>query len=127
MAVECRHCGRSLARSRDGKVPMHDYPPPCRAVCPGSGHQPRRRGAALHKDDPSQEERDFVYEARVELKLYGFAYVKNVANMRHKLSGELSGEMPCPLCQQPLKYSISGINGHCMARCSTEDCVTAIE
>lgn len=121
--LECRHCGKSFEKSKGGKVPTHDYPPPCRSVCPGSGQDPRKRDAALYKDDPTQEERDFIADARQELKLYGFAIVKNVANMRNVLSGE----MPCPLCQKPLKYSVSCHNGHCMVRCPTEDCVSAME
>jgi len=40
---KCPHCGdRYNAQDlRDGKIPTHDYPRPCRSVCPGSGQPPR--------------------------------------------------------------------------------------
>ena len=43
----CPHCGK-LFHFRDcvyqdvrGLVPTHDFPVPCRAICPGSGQTPR--------------------------------------------------------------------------------------
>lgn len=50
MTFKCPHCGweydpqakKWSAQQRASElVPTHDYPPPCRAVCPGSG-QARR-------------------------------------------------------------------------------------
>lgn len=43
----CPHCGRSLELRGDGRVPTHDHPPPCRAVCPGSGQKPLPRPRPL--------------------------------------------------------------------------------
>ncbi len=123
MKAECPHCGEEFAKLNKGQIPTHDFPRPCRAVCPGSGQQPRRRDANLWKDDPGQQERDFIEEARLELLVYGFAVVKNVAVMR----GGMSGTMPCPLCQKTVRYSIAQSNGHCAAKCETEDCVSAME
>lgn len=37
--VMCPHCGKLFDWA--SKVPTHDYPPPCRSVCPGSGQLPR--------------------------------------------------------------------------------------
>ena len=58
--VKCPHCGELFGYSKTmtaeicGKIPTHDYPKPCRSVCPGSLQQPRsiedRR--PLWKDDP---------------------------------------------------------------------------
>jgi hypothetical protein len=36
----CPHCGE-LVECRNGLTPYHDYPKPCRAVCPGSEQNPR--------------------------------------------------------------------------------------
>lgn len=121
--AQCPNCGEEFAKLNKCQIPTHDYPRPCRSVCPGSGQHPRRRDANLWKDDPTQQERDFVAEARMELLIYGFAIVKNVAGMRT----EQAGTMPCPLCQKTLHYSVSPSNGHLHARCETEDCVTAME
>lgn len=120
---QCPNCGEDFGKLNQGKIPTHDYPRPCRAVCAGSGQRPRRRGRALWKDDPSQQERDFIEEARFELLLYGFAIVKSVADMRN----ERSGAMECPLCQKTVKYSIAPSNGHMRARCETENCISAME
>jgi predicted RNA-binding Zn-ribbon protein involved in translation (DUF1610 family) len=35
--------GFHLDELRDGDIPTHDFPPPCRAVCPGSGQPPAVR------------------------------------------------------------------------------------
>ena len=39
----CPHCGWKFpaSRAQGGLVPTHDYPPPCRSVCPGSKQAPR--------------------------------------------------------------------------------------
>lgn len=38
----CPHCGRLFTQLVKGRlIPTHDHPPPCRAVCPGSGQNPR--------------------------------------------------------------------------------------
>lgn len=121
---ECPHCGESFKALRDGKIPTHDFPKPCRSVCRGSGRSPRSADdAPLWKDDRQQEERDFVGEARMELLLYGFAVVKEVASLR----GESAGTMTCPLCQKALKFSVAKSNGHCHAHCSTNHCINAME
>lgn len=59
----------------------------------------------------------------MELRLYGFAVVKEIASYR----GGGAGTMPCPLCGQVVKYSIAPSNGHCAARCNREGCINAIE
>lgn len=33
--LKCPHCGK-LFEDQPGLVPTHDYPVPCRQVCPGS-------------------------------------------------------------------------------------------
>jgi hypothetical protein len=40
---KCPHCGKEFLGSftSGGLVPYHDFPVPCRAVCPGSGQHPR--------------------------------------------------------------------------------------
>lgn len=38
--IMCPHCGK-LFVGLPPQVPTHDYPPPCRSVCPGSGQVPR--------------------------------------------------------------------------------------
>jgi uncharacterized Zn-finger protein len=121
---ECPLCGERFEKLKDGKIPTHDFPKPCRAVCRGTGQQPKAHEATpLWKDDPQQEERDFVEAARLELKLYGFAVVKEVAGMRAKPTGE----MPCPLCGNVLRYRLAKSNGHCAARCKTNHCINAME
>ena len=39
----CPHCGwcYDADKSDDGLVPTHDFPKPCRSVCPGSKQTPR--------------------------------------------------------------------------------------
>jgi hypothetical protein len=39
----CPHCGELFYASelRDSLIPTHDFPQPCRAVCPGSKQTPR--------------------------------------------------------------------------------------
>lgn len=38
---KCPHCGELFARLGIGLIPTHDFPKPCRRVCPGSKHLPR--------------------------------------------------------------------------------------
>lgn len=121
--AECPHCGENFSALKNGKIPTHDFPKPCRQVCPGSGESPRKKKSALWKNDPEQRERDFVTQARLELTVYGFAVVKAVAEMR----GKPIGEMKCPLCQQTLRYSMASRNGHVSAKCSSPDCIKAME
>src|SRR6185437_257307 len=47
IAGVCPNCGETFAELKDGKIPTHDFPRPCRAVCRGSNQQPR------HPDDKS--------------------------------------------------------------------------
>ena len=108
---------------KDGNIPTHDYPRPCRSVCCGSGEPPRRRKSALWKDDALQRGRDFLDQARTELKVYGFAVVKQLAT----LNGLMGGTMECPLCQGQLRFSIAESNGHCAAKCEHADCINAME
>jgi len=38
----CPHCGELFAPEiMTGLIPTHDFPKPCRTVCPGSGQHPR--------------------------------------------------------------------------------------
>lgn len=123
MTTQCPNCGEEFTKLPGGKIPTHDFPRPCRRVCPGAGQSPRRQNAPLWKDDPAQQERDFVAAARFELLIYAFAIVKNVAGMRVGNSGTMS----CPLCQKTVRYSVSPTNGHCSAKCETADCLSAME
>lgn len=122
--AKCPHCGESFKALKDGKIPTHDFPKPCRQVCRGSGQYPKsREDTPLWKDDSDQEARDFLDGARQELLIYGFAVVKQMA----AYLGETSGTMECPLCQQDLKFSIAPTNQHCRAKCSTEKCINIVE
>ncbi len=123
--AKCPHCGELFGMLKGGMIPTHDFPRPCRAVCPGAGNYPRDPDdeRPLWKDSPAQHAKDFVDAARLELKIYGFAVVKEFAT----LSGEMSGTMACPLCQCPLRFSIAGSNGHCRAVCTSVDCIHAME
>ena len=38
---ECSHCGKRFSALRKGLIETHNYPKPCRAVCPGSGKEPK--------------------------------------------------------------------------------------
>jgi len=40
---KCPHCGQLFAHAemRETLIPTHDYPRPCRSVCPGSKQIPR--------------------------------------------------------------------------------------
>ena len=121
---QCPHCGETFCGLKDGRVQTHDFPRPCRSVCPGSRQHPKQHDdTPLWKDDPQQRQRDFIEQAGMELRLYGFAVVKEVASYR----GGGSGNMPCPLCGQNLKYSVAPSNGHCAARCTRELCINAME
>jgi endogenous inhibitor of DNA gyrase (YacG/DUF329 family) len=120
----CPHCGQAFTKLKDGKIPTHDYPKPCRVVCRGSGENPKsREDTPLWKDDPSQEGRDFFDAARTELQLYGFAVVKQMAGYM-RLN---AGITVCPLCLKQVKFTIAPSNGHCRARCETEGCINAVE
>lgn len=37
---KCQHCGEELVLRPEGTIPTHDFPKPCRSVCPGSGQLP---------------------------------------------------------------------------------------
>jgi endogenous inhibitor of DNA gyrase (YacG/DUF329 family) len=120
----CPHCGEKFTKLKDGVIPTHDFPRPCRQVCRGSGEQPKQHAdTPLWKDDPSQQGRDFFEQARTELLIYGFAVVKQMA----VLSGDASGLTTCPLCGKQVRFSIASCNGHCAARCETEKCIHARE
>lgn len=120
----CPNCGEQFTKLKDGAIPTHDFPKPCRAVCRGSGQQPKRRkDTPLWKDDSEQEVRDFRDDARFQLLVYGFAVVKQLAIY----SGELKGKTECPLCQKQVRWSIAESNGHCAAKCETEKCINAME
>lgn len=120
----CPHCGEQFTKLKDGKIPTHDFPRPCRSVCRGSGQEPKQHAdTPLWKDDPAQEAKDFYEAARMELRLYGFAVVKQMA----VFANDGSGEIECPLCLGRVWYSIAPSNGHCAARCKTEGCINAIE
>lgn len=120
----CPNCGEKFTSLKDGKIPTHDFPKPCRSVCRGSGQPPKHNsGTPLWKDDPAQEQRDFWDGARAELTLYGFAVVKEMASF----SSNKSGTMTCPLCLKTVTYSIAESNGHCRAKCETESCINAME
>lgn len=122
--AECPNCGEKFTRLRDGKIPTHDFPKPCRSVCRGSGREPKAsKETPLWKDDPKQEGRDFYSKARDELLLYGFAVVKEMAT----LAGGSGGITQCPLCQKQAWYSIAESNGHCRVRCETEKCIDMME
>lgn len=69
-------------------------------------------------DDPEQT----IKSLRMEILIYGFAAVKEIARLR----GLRSGIMECPLCQSDLKFSIAG-NGHLSAKCSTSKCINMME
>lgn len=64
-----------------------------------------------------------VEEILIELRLYGFAAVKEIARLR----GQTSGAMNCPLCGQHLRFSIAASNGHLAARCERPGCLAAME
>lgn len=121
----CPHCGEQFAKLRaDGTIPTHDFPKPCRSVCRGAGKQPKAHAdTPLYKDKPEQEAADFYEAARQELRLYGFAVVKELAS----LLGQASGTMECPLCQESLRFSVASSNGHCRAVCATPNCINAME
>jgi uncharacterized Zn-finger protein len=120
----CPYCGEKFTKLKDGKIPTHDFPKPCRSVCRGSGEQPKANDdTPLWKDDPTQQGRDFFEAARLELHLYGFAVVKQMA----EFSGQNAGVTQCPLCGKQVKFSIAPSNRHCRARCETDECINAQE
>lgn len=121
---QCPCCGEEFATLKaGGNIPAHSWPEPCRQVCPGSGEQPKRKKSALWKDDPEQRVTDFLSRCELEIHLYGFAIVKEVATLR----GQPNGEMKCPLCGNTVRYSIAECNGHCNARCGRPGCINAME
>ena len=47
--IECSYCGE-LLQQKNGVVPHHDFPKPCRMLCRGSGNPPREANEPLWKD-----------------------------------------------------------------------------
>lgn len=125
MKAKCPNCGELFIKLKDGKIPTHDFPKPCRSVCRGSGEdsRPEKDERPLWKDKPDQQSIDFFDAARDELRLYGFAVVKQMA----VFSGKTHGLTQCPLCQKSIRFSVAASNGHCRARCETEGCINAME
>jgi len=124
MKLTCPHCGKEFKSLKEGRIPTHDYPPPCRAVCRGSTQAPKaKEDTPLWKDDPLQEARDWAEMARMEMLLYGFGAVKHWAI----LTNQTSGEVKCFLCQKTAKFSVAASNGHCAVKCETPGCVNACE
>ena len=37
----CPHCGEKVPLRDNGTIETHDFPKPCRSVCPGSGSDTR--------------------------------------------------------------------------------------
>ncbi len=66
---------------------------------------------------------DHIEQLLRELLVFGFAAAKEIARLR----GQTSGTMPCPMCQQPLRFSVSPSNNHFHARCKTENCIRISE
>lgn len=120
----CPNCGEQFSKLKDGAIPTHDFPKPCRSVCKGSGAQPRgeKDDRPLWKDKPEQQSIDFFDDVRVELLLYGFAAIKQLV----LFSGQRSGIVQCPLCLKSVKFVIAS-NDHCHARCETTRCINAME
>lgn len=123
--AKCPNCGELFGRLKDGKIPTHDFPKPCRSVCKGSGQEPREKNdhRPLWRDAPEQEAKDFYEAARDELRLYGFAVVKQMA----LFSGKAGGHMQCPLCLKQVRFSVASSNKHCAAKCETDGCINAME
>lgn len=122
--AQCRNCGAEFSKLKDGKIPTHDFPPPCRSVCRGSGQAPKDdESTPLWKDDASQEAKDTFGQIRLELLIYGFAAVKSLAQLR----GDHSGTMECPLCLKQVRFTIAPSNGHCAAKCETPKCIAIRE
>lgn len=121
----CPNCGEQFAKiGKDGKIPSHDFPKPCRSVCRGSGQDPKHDpDTPLWKDDSQQEAKDFFDGALTELRLYGFAVVKQMATF----AGKSSGTTECPLCGGVVKYRVAESNGHCAAKCERKGCIHAME
>jgi hypothetical protein len=54
----CPHCGEIFKMRSDALIPTHDFPKPCRSVCPGSGQYPRNPKTdrrPLWKDEEKEE------------------------------------------------------------------------
>lgn len=80
----------------------------------------KRKKKSVYSDDQIEE---LTITLRMELKLMAFAAVKAIVDAKKSTSGE----MPCPLCDQPLRYRVAKSNGHLAAKCSREDCLNAME
>lgn len=52
-----------------------------------------------------------------------------IAAIREAAAGKrgVAGEIPCPTCTKPLRYSIASYNGHIHARCETAQCVSFMQ
>lgn len=56
------------------------------------------------------------------------AILANIGHPWRKGVAGVSGHLPCPVCAKgTLSYSRSGYNGHIMANCSTDNCVSWME
>lgn len=70
-------------------------------------------------------------EARVKASIERIG--KAIEAIRKVVGGEkasragVSGQIPCPTCEKPLHYSVSGYNGHIHARCETPECVSFMQ
>jgi membrane protease subunit (stomatin/prohibitin family) len=40
----CPHCGDMVPLREEGTIKTHDFPKPCRSVCPGTGQRPTGKG-----------------------------------------------------------------------------------
>jgi len=58
-----------------------------------------------------------------ELKVFGFAAVKEIARLR----GQLSGTMPCPMCGNDLRFGTAPSNNHFRVCCTRDGCLKAME
>ena len=74
---------------------------------------PKRRGTVEEQID----------QLLAELRLYGFAAVKAIA----ELQGRKAGHMDCPFCGQTVTFSTAPSNGHFAVRCAREGCLSAME
>lgn len=59
---------------------------------------------------------------RIENMLRAKAVIQKCANGQRRVSGEIA----CPICKEPMKYSIAA-NGHIWAGCKTKNCVRFME
>lgn len=63
--TRCAHCGAYVVLI-DWLVPYHDYPPPCRSVCPGSKNLPLAEGAL-----PVIEQKDETIDPKSLAAVFG--------------------------------------------------------